>query len=134
MIPLVAYLSGLVLSWYQNKFIVLDASRRPIVLSTPTNQVALYIGRLVITYGGLAGLLVAHGFRSAILAFATYWVLSEVTFRIYFNREVRRVAEILMSETPAPSEDHTPSGKAEAFENATRIVMGNMRTAGGGPF
>lgn len=131
MIFLVGFLLALALVWYENKFIVLDVVTRPLFLSTPTNQVALYLVRMAITYGSFVGLFFVYGVPLAVAAFMTYWVFSWATFRTYFGREVRRIAkEIMMSE---PDDD--PSDKpteAEAFEDATRIVSGNMKTAGRG--
>ena len=131
MIFLVAFLLALALAWYENKFIVLDIVRRPLFLSSPTNQVALWLARLVITYGSLVGLFFVYGVPLAGAAFVTYWVFSWATFRTYFSREVRMAAKEMMKSEPGddPSDELT---EAEAFEAATRIVTGNVKTAGRG--
>jgi hypothetical protein len=127
MIFVAGSLLALALAWYENKFIVLDIVRRPLFLSSPTNQVALWLVRLVITYGSLAGLFFVYGVPQAGAAFVTYWLFSWATFRTYFSREVRTVAKEMMKSEGDPSDGLT---EAEAFEAATRIVKGNIKTAG----
>lgn len=131
MIFLAGFLSALALVWYENKFIVLDVVRRPLILSSPTNQAALFLVRMIITYGSLAGLFVVYGVAPAGVAFVAYWVFSSATFRTYFNREVRRVAKEIMMLEPDDDLSDKPT-EAEALEDATRIVTGNMKSAGRG--
>lgn len=131
MIFLVCFAIGVALAWYENKFIVLDIVRRPLFLSTATNQAALYIVRLLVTYGSLVGLFFSYGPVSALAAFLTYWIISWATFRTYFNREVSRVAKVLLA---SDFRDDSPEkgSESEAFERATRFVEGNIKTAGRG--
>jgi hypothetical protein len=124
MIFLLGFLLGVALDWYENKFIVLDVVRRPLFLSTATNQLALFSVRLLVTYGSLAGLFFVYGAGPTVVAFVTYWVISSATFRTYFNREVRSVTKVLIA-----CEKLT---EAEAFEYAVRVVTGNIKSAGRG--
>ena len=100
-------------------------------LGTPTNQVALYLVRMVITYGSFAGLFFVYGAPLAVAGFVTYWVFSWATFRTYFGREVRRVAKEIMASEPNDDPSNRPT-EAEAVEDATQIVAGNVKTAGRG--
>jgi len=122
---------ALALAWYENKFIVLDLVRRPLFLSIPTNQAALFLVRIGITYGSFAGLLFVYGVPLAGAAFVTYWVFSWATFRTYFGREVRRVAKDIMTSEADDDPSDEPT-QAEALEAATRMVTGNIKTAGRG--
>ena len=131
MVFFLGFLLGIAFDWYENKFIVLDVVRRPFALSTPIRQVALFLIRLVVTYGCLVGLFFVYGFWLTVAAFVGYWVFSWTTFRTYFGREVQRVAKVLMESEPGDDPDDRIS-LAEAFEHATRIVTGNMKTAGRG--
>jgi len=71
------------------------------------------------------------GLKLTLVAFVTYWIFSWATFRFYFSREVRMLAEILMKSEPGDDPDGSVSLE-EALEDATRIVIGNMKTAGRG--
>ncbi|HUY27012.1 MAG TPA: hypothetical protein VMV27_06290 [Candidatus Binataceae bacterium] len=131
MIFLVGFLLALALVWYENKFIVLDVVGRPLFLSASMNQVALYLVRMVITYGSFAGLFFVYGAPLAGAAFVTYWMFSWATFRTYFGREVRRVAKGIMRSEP-DDDPFYKTTEAEALEATTRIVTGNIKTAGRG--
>jgi hypothetical protein len=129
MIFLGVFFLALALDWYEDKFIVRDIFERPLFLMTPMNQAALYVVRMVVTYASLAGLFFVYGAPPAVAAFVTYWVFSWATFRTYFRREVRRVAKEIMTSEP---DDEGRASEAEAIDEATQIVVGNMKTAGRG--
>jgi len=72
--------------WYENRFIVRDALDRPLSF-TKTNQTILWIGRLLITYGSLAGIWYSYGWLPALVGFVAYHAFQKVTFRQSYNRE-----------------------------------------------
>lgn len=129
MIFVLGFLFALVLAWYENKYIVLDVAMRPLALSTTTHQAALYLVRLVVTFGSLVGIFFVYGSPLSVAALATYWIFSRATFRTYFNREVQTVAELLVKRKQGDDPADIPTA-AEALEDATQIVIANMKGAG----
>jgi hypothetical protein len=119
------FVFALGLTWYQNKFIVLSVVRRPLVLCTAQNQIALWFVRLLVAYGSIAGFFLVFGIPLGLAAFIGYWLFSEWTFRRYFNRETSRIARLFL-------ESESGSDPATAFESARRIVEGNIKNAGRG--
>jgi hypothetical protein len=85
---LVLYLLGFALVWYENRFIVCGILDRPLWF-TPGNQTMLWIVRLFITYGSLAGIWYSYGWLQALVAFVVYYTFERVTFRRSYNREFR---------------------------------------------
>jgi hypothetical protein len=122
------YVFSFVLIWYENKFTVLGAERRPQIF-VGSRQGYFLVVRVVLTYGSFVGLLYVYGPVQTVLAYALYWAFSDVTFKLYFNREVNRLARFLMT-----ANDDPPTTEAEALQNARESVIDNMNTGGLGHF
>jgi hypothetical protein len=134
------FIAALLLVWYENKFTVLGVERRPLVLSRPLWVVALFVTRLLLTYGAMIAVGFVFGFIAGVVEFLIYWVFSSVTAHYYFSREVRRLAAVL-SEPESPVEQDQESFAenadvivryAEALKDAKKIVTENIKTAGRG--
>jgi hypothetical protein len=127
----VLYLLGFALVWYENRFIVCDMLDRPLWF-TPKNQTMLWIVRLLITYGSLAGIWYAYAWPQALVAFVVYYAFEKVTFRRSYNREFRerysrylkRLREDAVKEGELVDEQAMVT---QASEFAHRTILRNMK-------
>lgn len=132
MIFLIFYIISFPLLWYENFCIVLSVAERPRILRSQTKQAIFWIIRLIITYGSIAGVWYVYGLLAAIVAFTINYVFGKITFKIYFNREVRETASYFIQKA---KEEAQSRGKLlderkieqEAFESAKTIVVQNMQ-------
>ena len=131
MVWLVLYLLGFGLVWYENRFIVCDVLGRPLWF-TPENQTVLWIGRLLITYGSLAGIWYGYGWQQALVAFVVYYTFEKVTFRRSYNREFHdRYSRYLkhlrddIASKGGPLDEQTLMTQASEF--AHRTILRNMK-------
>jgi hypothetical protein len=129
----VLYALNLGLVWFENKCIVQPRFDRPIIFS---NAAILWVLRLTLTYGVLAGLWFVYGIRLAGIALGAFYVFNKWTFGFHCSREVRattaRCMRVRMEEAARKHEqiDELKIG-LEAQALATQIVMSNVK--GGGP-
>lgn len=109
----ILYALCILLLWYENRWIACSwPTDRPLWFS-PRNQGLLWLVRVVITYATLAGVWYQFGFGPALIAFAAYYVFGKISFRIYFDREVRQWATRF-----ADFERKEAERKREAFNEA----------------
>lgn len=132
MIFLIFYISSFLLLWYENFCIVLSIAERPRIFRSATKQALFWIIRLIITYGSIVGIWYAYGLFVAIVAFIINYVFGKITFKIYFNRQVRETASYFIQK--AKEEVQSRGGlldetkiEQDAFESAKNIVVQNMR-------
>jgi hypothetical protein len=132
MIFWVLYIISFPLLWYENFCVVLSVAERPPILRSQTKQAIFWIVRLIITYGSIAGVWYVYGPLPAIVAFIVNYAFGRITFKMYFNREVREIASYFIQKA---KEEMQASGKLlderrikqEAFESAKTIVVQNVR-------
>ena len=132
MIFWIFYIISFPLLWYENFCIVLSIAERPCIFRSPTKQALFWIIRLVITYGSIAGIWYIYSLFVAIVAFIINYIFGKITFKIYFNQEVRETASYFIQKA---KEEAQSSGKLlderkieqEAFESAKTIVVQNMQ-------
>ncbi len=126
------YAASILCVWFENRWIVcawpLD---RPLWFS-PANQSIFWVVRLLLTYGTLFGLWVRDDFKTAAIAFASYYVFNKLTFKTYFNREVQRTAsryaELSREEARGKNQQIDEAALAqEAFELGRATVVRNMK-------
>lgn len=137
MIFWIFYIISFPLLWYEDFCIVLSVADRPRILRSPTKQVLFWIIRLIITYGSIAGIWYTYNLFIAIVAFIINYVFGKITFKVYFNREVRETASYFIEKA---KEETRSRGELlderkieqEAFESAKNIVVQNIE--GGGVF
>ena len=125
----VLYALSLVFVWLENRCIVQPRFDRPIIFS---NQAILWILRLALTYGVLAGIWLAYGVWTAAIAFGASYVLNKLTFGHYFSKEVRATtARCMRMRMEAAASKHEQIDELkigfEAQELATHIVMSNVK-------
>ena len=124
---------GFLFAWYENHWIVCSYPLgRPLWFS-PRNKSIFWIVRLAITYGSLLRIWRLHGFPLAVIAFIVYYAFAKITFRIYYNREVRKTAlryvELMREEAQGKNEPIEEERLAqEATEIAKRTVHQNVMT------
>jgi|GEM_PF-3388821 len=89
----ILYCIGFILIWFENKFIVREYPLyRPLWFS-PINQSKFWLFRIVMTYGGFVGIWYIYGYKTAGIAFGIYFLFSHIIFRIYYRREVIKLAK-----------------------------------------
>ncbi len=90
---------SILLVWFENRCVVLPVWDRPPIFF---NQALLWIVRLLLTYGTLGGLWAIYGFKTAAIALGFFYVVNKLTFKIYFDGEVRKTAARLRKLPPSP--------------------------------
>jgi hypothetical protein len=131
MIFWIFYTISFPLLWYENLCVVLGPAERPGIVRSRTKQAVFWVVRLIITYGSIAGLWYVYGVLAAIVAFIANYAFGRITFRVYFNREVREIASYFVQKA---KEEGRASGKSlderrieqEAFESAKAVVVQNV--------
>lgn len=130
------YLLSFPLVWFENRWIVCSwPSNRPLWFS-PTIQSIFWIARIAITYGSIAGIWYANGFIAAAIVFTAYYLFNKVTFKTYYDREIRestlRYISLLREETQLKNESiDEVKIQQEATQLAKTSALRNMR--GWGP-
>lgn len=124
----VLYLISFFLLWYENKTIVLDISKRPLIFSSlPFFQPLLFMIRLAFQYGSIAGIWYTYNLYVAIIAFVISYLFGKITFRIYFNREIRFYMEPYMRKGLSMKERLS---YPKSYEIARKMVLENMKKGG----
>lgn len=126
----VLYTLSLLFVGFENKCIVRPRLDKPLIFSS--NQAVLFLLRLALTYGTLAGIWFLNGFWTAAIAFGAFYALNKLTFAYYFSKEVRVIAARCMKmhlEEAAGKHGQVDELQIglEAHELAKRIVTSNVK-------
>ena len=126
------YAVSLLVVWFENQCIVLPLWDRPLIFRS---RALYWLIRLVLTYGTLIGLWMKYGVEAAAIAFAFYYVFNKLTFKKYFDRQVKETAARLIKtwhESPYFSlgRDKPPDQATvvrEVLEAARESVIRNVK-------
>ena len=82
------YLLSLIFLWYENKNIVIAASKRAPIYRIPFLRHTFRILRMCLQYGSVISIFYYHNIFYAILAFSISYLIGFVTYKMYFGREM----------------------------------------------
>jgi hypothetical protein len=128
----VLYALSLLFVWFENKFIVRPRYDRPLVFS---NRAILWLLRLALTYGTLAGIWFVHGLWTAVIGLSAFYVFNKLTFAYYFSKMVQVTsARCFRTRLEEASNKHEQIDESrmglESHELAKCIVMSNVKGEG----
>lgn len=125
------YLLSLIFLWYENKNIVIAASKRAPIYKIPFLRITFRILRMFLQYGSVISIFYYHNIFYAILAFSISYLIGFVTYKMYFGREMdSNISKFqrLIKRTPKGKalSDETVSdlAKQRAEDLVIRIVKG----------
>ncbi len=121
------FLCGLVLKGYANRVRFLARHEMPPIFSAPRFSSKFWLARLLITYGALFGIWVAHGFRVQIGAFIVYFLVSMFTFFLGSRRSVKKWAAVDFRRQKKEAEERgevfdEEVAKSKASQRSEKIV------------
>jgi hypothetical protein len=93
MLVILLYIVALMLRWYQGYTTVGGYSDLPFILRRGPNLLLLMLVSFVLTYGSIVGIWYFYGVVAGLPALAFRFVISRMSFKRYFNREIQQQAE-----------------------------------------
>ena len=92
-LAILLYIVALMLRWYQASIIAGGYSNLPYILRRGPTYLILMVVSFVFTYGSIVGIWYFYGIVAGLVALAIRFVISRVSFKRSFNREIQQQAE-----------------------------------------
>jgi hypothetical protein len=92
-LAILLYIVALMLRWYQASIITGGYSNLPYIFRRGQTYLILLVVSFVFTYGSIVGIWYFYGIVAGLLALAIRFVISRVSFKRSFNREIKQQAE-----------------------------------------
>src|SRR5208282_1676268 len=86
------YTIAVLMTLYENRWIVHSYPFDRPAWYSPKAQTVFFVLRTVVIYATLAALWYKKGVLTAVIAFAGYYLFNKISFRLYFNKELKHAA------------------------------------------